>query len=894
MRTLRRALRRLTSWMTTARDEQRLQAEIAEHLALLIEEKMRAGLSPEDARRQALLQFGGVEPMKERYRDQRGLPSMETLTRSTRHALRRLRMAPSFTFTTLLILAIGIGANSAIFSVVNGVVLKPLPFPHPDELIAVNHAAPGVNLANAGTAPFLHFTYHDQARSFQEIGLFRWSETAVTQLAEPETALSLNVSAQVLPILGVPPLLGRWFSESDDAPGAPLTAVLTYAWWQARLGGDPSAIGRQITVDGVPREIIGVLPASFRFQDRDAAFLLPLRLDRSKTVLGDVDFEGLARLKSGVSMEQASADLARLIPIALHSYPAVAGFTVKAFEEVRFAPRLELLKQNLIGDLSKTLWVLMGTIGIVQLIACANVANLLLVRAEGRQHELALRAALGAGWHELACDLGMESLALGLMGGVLGLGVAAAAIRALVAIAPANLPRLHEIAIDPAVLLFNFAAGIASGVLFGMIPIFKYAGPRIAIALRGEGRSTTDSRQRQRARGALVIVQVGLAVILLVGSGLMIRTFQALRNVDPGFDPKGALTMRISIPVAQVRDPAAVLRAEQGILDKIRAIPDVSTAGITTVIPTDEGGGRYQVYVRDKVYDKVPPLRRWKFISPGLLGAMGNRLVAGRDFTWTDIDDSRAVAMVSESLARELWGDARQAIGKQITPNQKDPWREVIGVVGDERTDGMQATAPPMAYYPLFMTSFNAAPVFVARTVSYVIRSKRTGSEGLLADVQRAVWSQNASLPVAKVRTLDEVYSKSMQRTSFTLVMLAIAGAMALLIGVVGIYGVISYAVSQRRREIGIRMALGASPRKLSGIFVVNGMILAAIGIACGLAGSAALTSVLGSSLFGVSPLDPLTFALVSLGLIVTALAASYIPALQAMKVDPLEALRSE
>jgi putative ABC transport system permease protein len=390
-----------------------------------------------------------------------------------------------------------------------------------------------------------------------------------------------------------------------------------------------------------------------------------------------------------------------------------------------------------------------------------------------------------------------------------------------------------------------------------------------------------------------VIVQVALAMILLVGSGLMIRTFQVLRRVDPGFNPKDALTMRIAIPPTQVKDAVAVMQLEQRILDKVREIPGVTSTGIATFIPTD-GVSLYQVYARDKTYQKVPPLRRMNFISQGLLTAMGNRLVAGREFTWTDTLERRPVAMLSENLARELWGDPRLAIGKEITETLKNPWREVIGVVGDERSDGVQEKAPLMAYYPLLMDHFQASPVFVARSVAYVIRSKRAGSQGFLSDVQSAVWSLNGSLPLASVRTLDEIYAKSMARTSFTLVMLAIAGTMALLIGLVGIYGVISYAVSHRRREIGIRIALGARQRELMRIFLTGGFLLALIGVACGLAASAALTRVLGASLFGVSPLDPLTYAAVSLGLIAAAVAASYFPARRAMTVDPVEALRSE
>ena len=799
-----------------------------------------------------------------------------------------------FTAIAVITLAVGIGADSAIFSVINGVILKPLPYPHPDELIELSHSALGVHLPDAGSAPFLHFTYRDQGRSFQDLGLFRWNSRTVTGLAEPETAQCLNVTAQVLPILGVQPALGRWFSENDDAPGSSPTAVLTYGWWQARFGGNRSVIGRQIMVDGVSREVIGVMPASFRFLDRDASFLLPLQLDRNQAVLGDVDYRGIARLKLGTSIEQASADVARLIPIALHKFPPTPGFTVKDFEDVHFAPKLQYLKRSLIGDIAQTLWILMGTIGIVLLIACANVANLLLVRAEGRQQELAIRAALGAGWREIAQELLRESVALGLLGGMLGLSLAYGAIRVLIAMAPAHLPRLNEISIDPVVILFTLATALATGVLFGMIPVFKYARPRIADSLRGAGRTSSPTREQHRARSLLVVVQVALALVLLIGSGLMIRTFQGLRRVDPGFNPQDALTMRISIPVTQVQDAPAVIHLEQSILEKIRNIPGVTFAGITTLIPT-EPGPLDVVYARDKTYSQsVPPLRRLKFVSPGLLAAMGNRLIAGREFTWTDTYERHAVAMVSENLARELWQDPRLAIGKQITENLKDPWREIIGVVSDEREDGVQEKAPPVAYYPLLMNDFEGNVVAARRTVSYIVRSKRAGSQSLLAEVQQAVWSVNSNFPLANVRTLAEIYDKSLARTSFTLVMLAIASIMALLIGLVGIYGVISYAVSQRRREIGIRMALGASHPDVTRMFVAHGFVLAIMGIGFGLAGSAALTRVLGSLLFNVNPLDPLTYVAVSLGLIAAAVTASYIPALRAMAVQPVEALRAE
>jgi len=871
-----------------------LDEELREHLEQEIGNNIGSGMSREEARRAANRAVGSLSLIKDECREARAANFIETFTHDLRYSLRMLWRSPLFTLIALITLSVGIGATTAIFSVVNGVVLKPLAYPHPDELITVNHAAPGVNLPKAGTAPFLHFTYRDQAHSFQDIGLYQWASRTVTGLHEPEDALSLNISAQILPMLGVQPALGRQFSDKDDAPGSPITMILAHGWWQTRFGGDRSVLGRIVMVDGLACQVIGVLPPDFTFLDHKAAFLLPLQLDRNKTILGDVSYEGIARLKPGVTIQQAAADLARLIPIALHSYPPQPGFTVKAFEDVRLAPRLEYLKQNLIGDLSKTLWVLMGTIGIVLLIACANVANLLLVRVEGRQHELAIRAALGARKWDIARELLMESVMLGLLGGVLGLAIAEAAIRLLIAIAPANLPRLNEISIDPGVLAFTFCTALLSGVVFGIIPVFKYAGPRIATPLRGGGRTSSQTRERRRTRDMLVVVQVALAVILLVGSGLMIRTFQALRHVDPGFAPHGALTMRIAIPAAQLQDPLAVAQLEQSILEKIREIPGVASAGISAFIPTDPGGSPYQVYARDQRYDQVPPLRQQKFISPGLLAAMGNRLIAGREFTWADVFERRPTAMVSENLARELWGDPRLALGKEIRPNQNDPWRQVIGVIADERSDGVQQQAPASAYYPLLLYNFNDVPVDVVRSVAYIIRSDRAGSQSLLREVQRAVWSLNASLPLADVRTLDEIYSKSMERTSFTLVMLAMAGAMALLIGLVGIYGVISYAVSQRRREMGIRMALGARPHHLSRIFVADGLLLTLTGVACGLAASAALTRLLRSLLFGVSPIDPITYTSVSILLIAGAFTATYIPALRAMKVDPMEALRSE
>jgi predicted permease len=803
-----------------------------------------------------------------------------------------------FTLTTVLTLALGIGANVAIFSVLQGILLKPLPYSNPDRLISTNHAAPGVDIPKAGISPFLYFTYREQSRTLDDIGMYNSDDVSVTGLAEPEQVRALNVTQSVLPILGVQPALGRLFSRQDDTSGSPRTALISHGYWQRRFGANPSAVGRRILVGGNAVEIIGVLPAGFRFLDRNFDLFRPLQYDRSKTFLGNFSFDGVARIKPGVSLSAVTADLTRLIPVAIDSFPPFPGGNKSMFQEARLSPTLTPLKEELIGDIGKALWVLMGTIGVVLIIACANVANLLLVRTEGRQHELAIRLALGAGWGQIAGALVLESVTLAALGGAAGLGLAYAAVRLLVAIAPANLPRLNEIAVDGHVLLFTAAASLAAAVLFGAAPVWKYAGPHVAQTLRAGGRSLSQSRERHRVRNVLVVVQVGLALLLLIGSGLMIRTFQALRNVQPGFThPEEIQTLSIDIPGKQVTDEVQVARTYQSMLDRIAAIPGVESAAFTSRLPLDRSGWHDPIYAEDHAYaeGKLPPVRTYKFFSPGVAKTMGSTLVAGREFTWTDLYEKRPVAMLSENLARELWHDPSAAIGKRIRGLQRDDWREVVGVVADERTDGIDQKAPTTAIWPALMANFNGdKKTFVVRSVAIVIRTRRTGTSGFQDDVRRAVWSVNPNLPLYNVRTMEEVYRKSLARTSFTLVMLAIAGAMALLLGVIGIYGVIAYSVSQRTREIGIRMALGSSKTDITRIFVAHGLRLAAIGTVCGVAAALACTRLMKSLLFEISPLDPLTFAGVPLVLLAAAVAASYLPAMRAALVDPVESLRSE
>jgi len=810
--------------------------------------------------------------------------------------VRRLMRSPMFTVITLITLAVGIGANTAIFSVLNGVLLKPLPYPNPDQLVGVWESAPGLGMGDLNASPCSYFTFREENHTFQDTGIWQSYSASVTGTGEPEQVDALGVTDGTLPILGIKPLRGRSFTVKDDLPGSPKTVLLSYGYWQRKFGGDPSVLGRRIIIDGDAFEVVGIMPQRFRFLDQNASLFLPIQLDRSKTFIGNFSWQGIARLKPGVTLAQANADVARMLPIMIRKFPPAPGLSLKMFEEARLGPNLRPLKNDVVGDVGKVLWVLMGTIGAVLLIACANVANLLLVRAEGRQQELAIRSALGAGKWRIARELLLESMTLGLLGGALGVGLAYAALRLLVAMGPSQLPRLSEISIDPLVLLFTLTVSLVAGVLFGLIPVFKYAGPRLETALRQGGRTSSDGKERHRARSALVVVQVSLALVLLISSGLMIRTVRALKQVQPGFtQPEQVLTLRVSIPDAEVSKPDQVVHTYQNMLEKVAAIPGVMSASLADSVTT-QGGDNDPIFAADKVYadEKIPALRRYKFIAPGTFKTMGNPLIAGRDVTWDDIYQHRPVVLVSENMAREMWQTPAASLGKQVRENPKGTWREVIGVVGNERDNGVSQKAPTIVYWPMIIQHFWGEYLMVQRSMVFEIRSNRTGTSGFLKEIQQADWSVDPNLPIAGVRTLAEVYDRSMARTSFTLVMLTIAGGMALLLGLVGIYGVISYSVSQRTREIGIRIALGAPQQTVRQMFVRQGLILTGIGVACGVVAAVALTRLMTALLFEVSPLDPATYGVVCAVLLMAALLASYIPARRATNIDPSEALRIE
>ena len=806
---------------------------------------------------------------------------MDWFTNEFRWIVRRLSGAPMFTGITLLTLAVGIGANSAIFSVVNGILLKPLPYRDAERLVAVALTAPGIGIPELPLSPSTYFTFREEGQSFESFGL--WQDTAVniTGQAGPERVDAMSVTAGLLPTLGVPPQWGRGFTAEDDQPGRPKTAILTHGYWQRRFGADPSVVGRSIRIDGEAREVVGVLPASFQFMNLQACVLVPMQLNRKDAFVGQFNYPAVARLKADVTMEQARTDVARMLKMLPDKFRLAPGMNRKMIDEAKIGARLRPLKEEVIGDIGKVLGVLMATIGIVLTIACANVANLMLVRVEGRHREIAVRAALGASRGQIARELLLESTLLGLAGGVLGLGVAAGAIELLRALGPASLPRLEEIDLDATVLAFTAGLSVLAGILFGLIPVLKCAGPSLEQGLHGGGRTMSEGRERHRARGVLVVVQVAMAFVLLIGAGLMIRTLQALQRVEPGFTKPGELmTLRVSIPAALVPEPVKIARMQEEIGRQLLSIPGVQAVGVANSLPTDGNQSNDPVYAESKSYrdGEIPPMRRYKFVSPAYFSTMGNPLKAGRDMTWEDVHSMRPVVMVSENLATELWGSPQAAIGQRVRENNKGTWREVVGVAGNERENGADRAAPTIIYLPLLVKDLWGNPMTVRQSVAVVLRTPRAGTETLLTEIRQQIQAVNPDLPLASPRTMRALYERSMARTSFTLTMLSIAAGMALLLGVIGIYGVMSYSVTQRTREIGIRLALGAQQGSVRAMFLRYALTLAAMGVVCGLAAAVPLSRLLGSLLFEVSPADPTTYLAVAAMLVGAAALAAYLP----------------
>ena len=879
-----------------------IDVSIEEHIEERADELEAEGMPRKQAEQAARREFGNVSLLQQRSREQWQWLALESLLADLRFTLRRLCKSPGFATTVLLTLAIGIGANTAVFSVIDGVLLKPLPYPDPDQLVALWLNAPGApGLANFQNglllSPSMYFTFSEHNHAFQSLGVFAPDTANITGLAQPEQVHTLLVSDGVLQSLAIPPAVGRWFSRDDQNPHAAKRVILSYGYWQRRFGGDHAVVGRSIQLDAQTAEVVGVMPRGFRIVDRDFDLLVPLQFDRGALKLAGFGYNGIGRLKPGVSISQANADVFPLIETWMHSFSNGPGTNPFYYRLWKVSPSFRSLKEQVIGNVSSVLWIVMATVGLVMLIACVNIANLLLVRAESRQHELSIRAALGSGRARIARELLMESILLGLIGGFFATGVAYASLRLLIAMGPANLPRLSEVTLDARSLLFTFVISVLSGLLFGSIPALKYARSHAAAALSGANRTASASRTRQRSRNVLVIAQVAMALVLLVSALLMIRTFASMRSIDPGFsDPAHVATARIFVPELLIANPVQVTHVQNEISEKIAAIPGVTSVGFSAAAPMEGFDPNWdEMGVEGKVYPGgEPPMRLFNYVSPGFFQTMGTSLLAGREYTWDDVYGLRNNIIVSENFARENWGSAAAAIGKRIRQFNNMPWQVIIGVAQDVRHNGVDEKAPEIIYWPAMLQSpYTRKPTIDGqRAATFVVRSNRAGSEALIADIQRSVWSVNTNLPVANPATMQDIYAKSMARTSFTLAMVAIAGTMALLLGIIGIYGVISYAVSQRTREIGIRLALGAQKSELKWMFVRSALLLTVTGVAVGVVAAAVLTQSMKSLLFGISPLDPLTYVAVPLVLCAAAMLASYVPARRAAGVNPVQALR--
>jgi predicted permease len=807
-----------------------------------------------------------------------------------RQTLRRLFRAPGFTLTAVLTLGIGIGATIAIFSVVNGILLKPLPFPASERLIALVHQAPGAGVEEMSASPAFYETYREHNTAFESLALWGEDTASVTGAGDPEEVPRLSGTYELLSTLGVQPLFGRTFTEADGQRGAPATVILSYGYWQRRFGGAENVLGQTLTIGGGASEIIGVLPPDFRFTREPVAIVTPDSLKDGFPFVPSTGWRGIARLKEGVTLEEATADVARMIPIYLDSHPIVPGMTRAEVDAMQIGPNLRTLKDDIVGDLDDVLWVLMSTIGLLLLVACANVANLQLVRTEIRGQELAIRAALGAARGRIARSLLAESLLLGLMGGVVGMAVAALGLPLLLAFAGDNLPTALTISIDRTVLAFAAVVSLVAGLLFGLIPVVKYAGVHAAKRLSAAGRTVSSGRERHRARNALVVAQVAFALVLLVASGLMIRTFESLRDVDPGFTRPDEIQMfRIAIPQNPARQVPDVVRLQNDIADRLAAVPGVESVGLATRQLLGQQGPTGPFALEDK--PGAPPLSPvFRYASPNYFSTVGAPLVAGRDLQWADHYGTRPVAVISETFARREWGSPAAAIGKRVRRAPTTPWIEIVGVAGDLRLNGVEQSAPDAIY----LSSNEGLAQYVIGNTHFVVRSERAGTPALVRDIERAVWSVDGSFPLGNVQTLGDVYRRSMAQTSLTLVLLAITGAMALTLGLVGIYGVLSYVLTQRTREIGIRMALGARHAEVRRLMLGQVMALVGLGVALGLGGAALVTRLMESLLFGVSALDPLTYAAVAVTLVGAGALAGYLPARRATRVDPSVALRAE
>ena len=873
---------------------------IREHIDEKIADLMDRGMAREEAEQAARREFGNTTLIEQRSREVWQWPKLESLLANTKYALRRLRRAPLFTTIALITLAVAVGANTVIFSVVNGVLLKPLSYPDPDRLIAVDHSSQQAGFKKMGISRSIYFVYRDQNTTLVDIGAYNNDELDVTGAGAPEHVRVMHVTDGTLPLLGVSPVWGRLFTRHDDSPGAAQTVVLTYPYWQRRFGGASSVIGSSITVGGIPREIIGVLPQRFHFLDqKDPSLILPMRWDRATTTLGSFNANAIARLKSGVSMQQAATDLERLLPVVAVIFPPPEGVSANFFESMRLAPSLIPLKEELVGNVQNALWVLLGSTILVLLVACANVANLLLVRVEGRHHEFSIRYAIGAARRGISASILLESVLLGLTGSLLGLLLALGTMRVLVGLGATNIPRIRDISITPSVLLFAVTIAVIASLLIACIPILKGTSPHLMSGLREGGRGVGEGRKGHGTRKALVILQVALSVVLLICSGLMIRTFVALMNVSPGFtSPETVQTFGFYIPEAQIPDtsPELVIHMDEAIMRKIASVPGVSSVSIGSAVPMDSNSYNNPVFVQNRTYEgsEIPPSRRFNFIAPGFFSTLGTRLLAGRDFTWTDLYEIRPVVVVSKSFASEYWRRPEDALGQRVRVGSTDTWREIIGVSEDVHYDGVEKPVPSMVYWPLMMDHFTGQKQRLQRATVFVVRSQLAGTQSLMKAIEQQVSMVNPNVPLANSETLgralQEVYGEN---NIYACDALHLRRNRAPAWDCGDLWGHRIFRISAHSRDWHSDGAGGATRSRGRSVCTArNGLT------SCrnrDWAGDCVATMrFMSALLYGVSAHDPMTYITITCAVVIGALLACYLPSRRAAKIDPALALRSE
>jgi predicted permease len=819
---------------------------------------------------------------------------------SLRHALRSLRRTPVFTATATLTLVIGIGSVTAIFALLNGVLLRPLPYGHPDRLVGAWHDMPPLSMTHAMQTSGTYLTYKKLARSITGIAIYDEGAVNVAERgagAEPQRLSSAWISANLFPILEVSPTLGRSFIDSEDAPKGPSVVIISEGLWRTRFGADRGVIGRMLDVNGVAREVVGVMPATFHFPSLTTQLWLPLALDPNDPNGGGFNYRSVARLKAGVTVAEAQQDFTSVLPRILEISPSLAPgvSTQMLLDQAKPQPVLIPLREDISGGIARTLWMVAAAALLVLLVACANVANLILVRADGRQRELAVRAALGAGRSRVLLHFLAESVLLSATAGALGLALAALAIGALRSAGPAEIPRLAEVRIDGAVVLCTLVLVALVGLVCAAFPALRLGGVELGKALREGGRSGTG-RSRHRLRGGLVVAQIALALVVLAGSGLLVRTFQRLSAIRPGFDPEHVATFWLSLPQARYANDSAVVRFYARLTERITELPGVRDVGLASRLPLMSYGMSTNPFYAEgdlSSATKIPPLQINTTTDGGYFRAMGIPLVAGR--TFDRLERQRALeAIVSLTTAKRFWpdGTGQQALGKRFRNLPNGPLYTIIGVVADARDTALAAPPSPTVYFPE-VVQVDSGFGQLARAMALVVRSAGDPA-AMTQPVQRAVRELDPSLPIFDVRPMTTVVRGSMAQLSFTILVLGAAAGVTLLLGAIGLYGVMAYIVTLRTRELGVRIALGAQPRAVAAMMARQGLALTGWGVGGGLLLFALVARFLRSFLFGVAPGDPLTLATASLLLVAIAALASWIPARRAARADPMEALRAE